>query len=706
MILPDSKYTQSRFQQIAGKIARIGAWIIDTDSERVFWSEEICDLHELAHGTSLSVADAGNYFAAEDRHKMTDLLSECMRAGTPFDTKAEIVTASGARVAVRVIGIAVREEAREMANDAVPAISHIQGIYQRNPDRSASLSEARMAQRLTTTMESITDAIVMVDHEWNFTYLNHEAERLLSCPRDEVLGTNIWARFPEAVGGRYYQEYHKAVETNKAVFFEEYYGPLNLWTEVRAYPSEEGLAIYFVDIGSRKAAENEIHELAFFDKLTALPNRQLFLNRLEHAMVNCRRSRLSGAVICIDLDNFKSINDTRGHDKGDILLKQVAKRIIDNVREGDTVARIGGDEFVILLEELGTCEEEVSIKSKRVARALLDSFKEPFEIAGMQQFSTCSVGIAIFDPQALSVDDMLQRADVAMYQAKAAGRNTLSFFSQDMQARISDRVALEADLRIALKERQFLLHYQPQTDFDGNMTGVEALVRWSNPARGLISPADFIPVAEQTGLILSLGHWVLGTACSLLAKWGECARTECLTMAVNVSASQLHHPDFVDQVLLVLAATGANAKRLKLELTESMLVTDIDGTIEKMNRLKEAGVLFSLDDFGTGYSSLAYLRRLPLAQLKIDQSFVRDALTHQHGEVIVRTILALGKALDLLVIAEGVETPEQRDFIRQEGCQEYQGYLYSRPLPLQELIQFIDNAHILTNTGSRIESHD
>jgi len=562
---------------------------------------------------------------------------------------------------------------------------------------SKTETESRLATRLSTTFESITDAFIMLDRNWKFTNLNSVAERMLACPRNEVLGTSIWDWFPEAVGGKFYQEYHKAVLQNCSVAFEEYYGPLDLWVEIRAFPSDEGLAIYFADIGERKAAEAEIHELAFFDKLTSLPNRQLLLNRLEHAMSACKRAKRAGAVLFIDLDNFKSINDTRGHDKGDMLLRHVAIRLKAAVRGCDTVARIGGDEYVILLENLGSTNDEVALNAKRVAETVIGSFREPFDIAGQQEYSACSIGVAIFDQETASYDDVLKGADLAMYQAKAAGRNAMSFFSIEMQARITKRVALESDLRTALDRHEFLLHYQPQINIDGNMVGVEALVRWKNAQRGLVSPADFIPIAEDTGLIIPLGRWVMKTACDLLAKWAKLPKTESLTIAVNVSAQQFRRPDFVAEVMTVLEETGVNPNRLKLELTESLLVNDIEGTVLKMNALKQAGILFSLDDFGTGYSSLSYLHRLPLDQLKIDQSFIRDALRDDNAAVIARTVLALGKALNLNVIAEGVETAAHHAFIRDEGCLQYQGYLFSKPLPEAELEVFITN----NNTESR-----
>ncbi|MBJ7309716.1 putative bifunctional diguanylate cyclase/phosphodiesterase [Rugamonas sp. CCM 8940] len=556
-------------------------------------------------------------------------------------------------------------------------------------DGAPEQGAARLAARLTATLESITDAFLMLDRDWNLSYMNSEAERLLQCQRAKVLGRNIWQVFPEAVGGPYYRAYHKAIENNCSVSFEEYYAPLDLWTEIRAYPSDEGLAIYFLDISARKATEAQIRQLAFYDRLTGLPNRQLLLNRIEHALVLCGRIGHNGAVLFIDLDNFKAINDTRGHDKGDILLQLVAARLLSAVRASDTVARFGGDEFVILLEDL---EPEIALATagaQEIARKVLQVFSQPFDIAGIEQYSTPSIGITMFDRAAGTVDEVLQRADLAMYGAKAAGRNAISFFDPGMLQRVAASVALEADLRRALTLDEFVLHYQPQVGVDGRLAGAEALVRWNHPQRGLVAPGEFIPAAEDTGLIVPLGQWVLRAACLQLAQWGADAATASLRMAVNVSAHQFHRPDFVEQVLAVLAETGAPAGHLKLELTESLLLKDVAGTIEKMCLLREVGVGFSLDDFGTGYSSLSYLHRLPFDQLKIDRSFIQEIGSDSHGAAIVRIIVALGQALNMAVLAEGVETAQQFDFIVAEGCHAYQGYLYSRPLTVGQLAAFL-----------------
>jgi diguanylate cyclase (GGDEF)-like protein len=443
------------------------------------------------------------------------------------------------------------------------------------------------------------------------------------------------------------------------------------------------------DISERKELAARLEYLLDHDFLTGLFNRRRFQLEIDHEAERVARYGTNGAVLMIDLDNFKSINDTRGHAKGDVLLKLVTHRLQAAVDGGNFIARFGGDEFVVLLEELGSNDGEAAEAAQDIARKVLEAFIDPFDIDGVEQYSTPSIGITIFNRDSGSVEDVLRRADLAMYQAKAGGRNTSSFFDPEMQARVSARVALEADLRRALAGEEFVLHYQPQAGVDGQVIGAEALVRWQHPQRGLVSPAEFIPVAEETGMIELLGSWVLRQACRQLALWGANSRTRGLEMSVNVSARQFHRLDFVEQVLSVLDDTGARPANLRLELTESLLLKDVGSTIEKMTRLKAVGVSFALDDFGTGYSSLSYLHRLPLDQLKIDQSFIWDAFREGHGAAIVRIIVALGRALKMSVLAEGVETPAQFSFIVAEGCQAYQGYLYARPMPAAALADFI-----------------
>jgi len=448
------------------------------------------------------------------------------------------------------------------------------------------------------------------------------------------------------------------------------------------------------DISGRKAAEEEINKLAFYDSLTLLPNRRLLLDRLKQALVSCARNSYVGALLLIDLDEFKTLNDTLGHDMGDQLLQEVARRLQTCVREGDTVARLGGDEFVVMLLGLNESRDSVAQQCELVGEKILQTLGQPYHLNNHGLHSTPSIGITLFDGQAQLLDELLKQADLAMYQSKAAGRNTLRFFDAAMQGIVNERAALEADLRVALRQQQFVLHYQPQILGEQRLTGAEALVRWVHPQRGMVSPAEFIPMAEETGLILPLGNWVLETACSQLAQWATQPAMAELSIAVNVSAKQLQQPDFVEQVLAVLQRTGANPRLLKLELTESLLVSNVENTIAKMASLKSKGVGFSLDDFGTGYASLTYLKRLPLDQLKIDQGFVRDVLIDPNDAAIAKMIIALAASLGLTVIAEGVELQGQWDFLARQGCHAYQGYYFSRPLPLAAFEAFAQR-HVL-----------
>ncbi|MCD2448801.1 EAL domain-containing protein [Methylicorpusculum oleiharenae] len=438
------------------------------------------------------------------------------------------------------------------------------------------------------------------------------------------------------------------------------------------------------DITQRKYSEDKIKQLAYYDQLTQLPNRTMLLDRLKQAFANSGRSGLHGALLFIDLDNFKTLNDTLGHHIGDLLLQQVAQRLLVSGREGDTVARIGGDEFVIILENLSALPDEAAVQSESIGKKILTTLCIPYILDGHEYLSTPSIGFALFKGHGLPVESLMKQADIAMYQAKAAGRNTLRFFDQNMQDSLNRRSALENDLRQAILSRQFVLYYQAQVDGGDHVVSAEALIRWSHPERGMVSPAEFIPLAEETGLILAIGQWVLESACLQLVTWASTQATRHLRIAVNVSVHQFRQEDFAKQVQELLDRTGADPGKLKLELTESLLVDNVEDVISKMNLLKGIGVSFSLDDFGTGYSSLSYLKRLPLEQLKIDQGFVRDLLTDPNDAAIARTIVALAQSMGLEVIAEGVETTEQRDFLAIHGCNHFQGFLFGKPVSIEQ----------------------
>lgn len=446
------------------------------------------------------------------------------------------------------------------------------------------------------------------------------------------------------------------------------------------------------DITGRKAAEEAIERLAFQDPLTMLPNRRLLLDRLHQALVSGARSNRRGALLLIDLDNFKIINDTLGHDAGDQLLLEVTRRLNTCVRDGDTISRFGGDEFMLMLNDLGGTNREAIAQIKDVGEKIMSALNRPYMIGGHEHHSTQSVGVTLFTGNGNSVDELLKQADIAMYQAKSAGRNTLRFFDLEMQAALAERAAMEVALRRAIEERQFTLFYQPQVDSIRGIIGAEALIRWNHPGQGVVLPSQFIPLAEETGLIRPIGQWVLQTACRQLRDWANDPRTSELKLAINVSARQFRQVDFVDQVRLALEESQAPGARLKIELTESLLLDDIEGSIEKMQAIKKLGVGFALDDFGIGYSSMSYLTRLPLNQLKIDQSFIQKLPDSQNDAVIAQTIITMAQSLNLSVIAEGVETEAQRLFLEQHGCSTYQGYQFSRPVTSQEFESLLDRS--------------
>ena len=569
---------------------------------------------------------------------------------------------------------------------------------------NADITERKRAEadlRVAATAFESQEGMIITDIEQRILRINRACSEITGYSAEEAVGQTPRLFSSGRHDAAFYREMWASIEESGAWKGELWNRRKNgevypEWFSISAVKGEDGKVSHyvasFIDISQRKTAEDEIKHLAFYDPLTYLPNRRLLIDRLRHALIAGSRTESSGALLFIDLDNFKTLNDTLGHGKGDLLLESVARRLTASIREEDTVARLGGDEFVVMLEGLSLNLNDAAAQVRLVGEKILQALNERHDLAGLSYHSTASIGITLFAHQADTVDELLKRADLAMYQAKAAGRNTLRFFDPEMQSVVMARVALEADLREGLQQNHFALYYQPQVAADGSITGAEALLRWRHPRRGMIPPLEFIPLAEETGLILPLGNWVLETACARLKAWAASADTAQLTLAVNVSARQFRHADFVEQVLAVLERSGADPQRLELELTESLLLEDVEGVIAKMTALKARGVCFSLDDFGTGYSSLSYLKRLPLDQLKIDQSFVRDVLTDPNDAAIARTIVALGQSMGLIVIAEGVETRQQRDFLASNGCSNYQGYLFGRPVPADEFEHLLKGA--------------
>ena len=545
--------------------------------------------------------------------------------------------------------------------------------------------------RLSIILNSVDAFIYIKDTQLRYQYANRKVCELFGMPMEQVIGRSDDSFFDATTVAKLKINDLRVVQHGERVEEEERNRSSDgaseqIYHSVKLPLRQSNGNIYALcgistDITKHKLAEEAIHQLAFYDPLTHLPNRRLLMDRIQHALQMQVRDKQFGALLFIDVDNFKDLNDTRGHLLGDELLRQIAQRLRTHTRQEDTLSRQGGDEFVVMLQGLDPSAIDAAQQVRQTAQKLLDCLAEPYLLEGQPYDTSVSIGVAMFSTEGISRDELLKQADLAMYQAKSAGRNTVRFFDPQMQALVRERTAMEADLRKALVTKEFLLYYQPQVDQGGTMIGVEALVRWQHPAHGLVSPAQFIPVAESSGLILPLGTWILQTACQQLVAWAQNPDTASRTIAVNVSARQFRQANFVEGVLAVLKDTGANPACLELELTESQLVDDVEGVIAKMVALKALGVRLSLDDFGTGYSSLSMLKRLPLDQLKIDQSFVHDIDNRQDAS-IVQAIVAMGASLHLDVIAEGVETQDQRDALVRLGCHHFQGYLYGRPAPV------------------------
>lgn len=450
-----------------------------------------------------------------------------------------------------------------------------------------------------------------------------------------------------------------------------------------------GVVGVFEDFTEKKISEEKIHRLAFYDTLTALPNRILFMDIAKESMKEAALTHTYNALIFIDLDNFKVLNDTLGHEMGDIMLQIVAKRLQTLVKEGNSIARLGGDEFVLILKNLGTEEAKAKAQSISTVKKILSLLQEPYQLKWAEHKSSASAGITLFNGENISIDTLMKQAELAMYQSKESGKNEFKFFEPSMESSLKERAEIEKELREAIHNEEFALYYQAQIDDYKKIEGAEALVRWNHPTKGLISPLVFIPIAEESDIILKLGDWILKSACNELYRWSKIDAMKEISLAINISVKQFSQNNFVKNTLSIIEKSGANPRLIKLEITESMLVEDKVSIIEKMGKLKEIGIRFSLDDFGTGYSSLSYLKQLPIDQLKIDQSFVKDILIDKNDAIICKSTIAIAQSMGLNVIAEGVETTEQKEMLHTLGCPAFQGYLFSKPIPSKEFETFV-----------------
>jgi diguanylate cyclase (GGDEF)-like protein/PAS domain S-box-containing protein len=671
----------------AQRLGQLGSWEFVPDTGELIWSDETFRILELERDSVVPNYERFQQaIHPDDRDAVDAAYQRSLREGGAYDIEHRLLFADG-----RIKW--VREHCRTTYDDTGRPLRSV-GMVQDITARKRDEEQLRVAAAAFETH----DAILITDAQSNILRVNHAFTQITGYRAWEVAGMN-----PRIMSsGRHDADFYKAMwrqlleqgAWSGEIWDRRKNGEIYpKWMTITAVKDEAGSTINYVaifsDITERKRNEEEIRGLAFYDALTRLPNRRLFMDRLQNALAASARNGDFGALLFIDLDRFKVLNDTLGHDYGDLLLVEVAERIKGCVREIDTVARLGGDEFVVVLEGIGADREEASHKAGLVAEKIRDSLAHPYQLKEHEHYSSPSIGVELFHDGEENTDDLIKHADVAMYQAKNAGRNTVRFYDPGLQHDLDTRAMLENDLRRAIENEELQLHYQVQVDNERKLVGVEALLRWQHPVRGMIPPAKFIPVAEESMLIVELGDWVLHHACAQLVLWADDPLRSGLTMAVNVSAHQFAMHDFVEHLAAILQRHGVQPARLKLELTEGVVLNDIGDVVEKMRKLKALGVQLSLDDFGTGYSSLSYLKKLPLDQLKIDKSFVRDITVDQSDAGMVQSIIDMAKNFKHDVIAEGVETEAQLSFLKHHACLAYQGYFFSKPLPLEELERLI-----------------
>ena len=665
---------------LAMSASKLGVWDYNLETSKLEWDDFMFLLYDIERKDFKGTYDDWEKsLHPDDRIRCNHEIQDALSGEKDFNVKFRIACKNGKIRWVKASAKIFRDE-----NGLVVR------MLGTNIDITAEV-DAISAQELASSIFESHESMIVTDANKIIIKVNEAFSAMTGYAPSEVIG-----KTPKVIGSgmqnkKFYNAMWKQINNNgkwegeilnRRKSGETY--PMKL--AITAVKNYAGLVTNYVsvhsDISISKAAAESIKTLAFYDPLTQLPNRRLLLDELKNALATSARSGQRGALIFLDLDHFKTLNDTLGHSFGDLLLQQVALRLTASVRQNDTVARIGGDEFVILLTGLSGTLVEAAAQAKLVCEKIISAINEPYTLNTQVYRITPSLGITLFNGHEQVSEDLLMESDIAMYESKAQGRNTFRFFDPTMQEVINSRVKMEKKIRTALEQKQFELYYQVQVDSDNRPVGAEVLIRWIHPERGMISPADFIPFAEETGLIMPIGQWVVNAACLQLKAWQNMPIASALVLAVNVSAKQFHQQDFVEQVQIAIERHNINPALLKLELTESMLLHDIDDIIIKMGVLRDIGVRFSLDDFGTGYSSLQYLKKLPLTQLKIDQSFVRDISSDVSDRAIVRTIIVMAQSLDINVIAEGVETIEQRQYLFDNGCFYYQGYLFSKPLSI------------------------
>ncbi len=689
----------------AQRLGKLGHWQLDLNSNKLVWSKEIFNIFEMdPEQFGASYEAFLQRVHPEDRELVDRSFRDSVDNQRSYAIEHRLLFPDGRIKWVSEYGSTHYDgKGRPMLS-----LGTVQDITERK------LAEERL--RISSIAFETQEAIIVTDANAKIISVNRSFERLTGYSASEAVGKNPNILKSGKHDAEFYRSMWYSLRENGSwsgeMWDKRKDGSLYpKWLTITAVRNEVGQITHYVaifmDISERKRAEEEIHRLAFFDTLTQLPNRRLLMDRLDQALAVSQRSGSHGALMFMDLDNFKTLNDTQGHDIGDLLLVEVAARLKHCVRESDTVARLGGDEFVVILQELGESAIHSANQAETIAEKIVGTLGEPYLLNNYEHHSGVSIGVCLFHGRDAKLEELLKRADTAMYQAKQGGRNMVRFFESAMQIAVEERAKLEGRLRHALARQELQLYYQLQVDDQFCVTGAEALLRWFNAEQGFVPPMQFIPIAEEGGLILTIGAWVLEEACQQLHVWAQHAGTRQLQLAVNVSARQFRQSDFVGQVEAMLQRFAFDPSRLKLELTESVVLVDLNDTIAKMGALKKLGVKLSMDDFGTGYSSLSYLKMLPLDQLKIDQSFVRDIVVDKNDEVIVRTIIDMARNFGLNVIAEGVETGEQLEILQRNGCPNYQGHYFSKPVPLKDFEALLaqalygpDKAHKFTGVGN------
>ena len=697
-VLGEQAQDRSVLQQLSADVARIGYWQLQAGSTLFEGSDEALSLLGRLPGERLDINALSEQVSPDCRDDWNAALEIAFVSGVPMDIECQVHTCNG--------DSHVRWLASPEFEPGSLTVRRLLGVLQDVSEfREIERAAHRWNERFRLVAQLISDALWEWDVAADSLWWGERMLRLLGLRKAVCRQADGLALVHPDDRARVEREITATLASPSADWSSTFRLRRGdgtwAWVEDRArvVRDSEGKPQRLVgclrDVSQqvqmeaqRRLDEQRIHELAFYDQLTGLPNRRALMDRLQHALAASRRHHQHGALMFLDLDNFKTFNDASGHDVGDELLKQVGCRLRGSVRELDTVVRLGGDEFVVLLEELGGDATAAAPRAETAARKVLDEFKRPFDLSQTLHDCTASIGVALFEGQAGSIDELLKQADLAMYESKQAGRNSVHFFDPRMQRLVKERARLEADLRQATQRQEFVLHYQPQWARDGRLVGMEALLRWQHPQRGLVSPDEFIGACEDTGLVVPIGRWVLQSACEQQAAWRASGLPE-VRVSVNISPRQLRNADFVETVQTALERSGSPPHGLELELTESLLLQDVDASVAKMQVLRRLGVRFSLDDFGTGYSSLSLLQKLPLDQLKIDRTFVHGLDEPGHDAAVVQSIISLGKTLKLRLIAEGIETDAQRQRLVALGCDEFQGFLLGGSMPAEDAARLI-----------------